>query len=330
MHHDWNYGGYANFGSQIVPNVAYVNPDGSKALIAHNGGGSAQSVRVVWAGQSLTYTLPARTSATFTWSGSGTGIPTTPPPAGGTGAIVSRANNKCLDVTNGSTADGTPAQMWACSAGPNQAWAGGVPRTPPAFFIGWPSMRTFWLDENFDREHATDGHSRYAAEVRRRLAEFAPAWGDFAPVTFAVVAWRLAVELEPGYVRRHPRIVSAGCARSPWDGSLTCDVTLVSPWPAQLTRSRQWDRDRGWRDWPQLFGQFVGPSEQDLTRAPHLRASLLVQAPVRLDDLPPAPAGPHDDVEATARRALIVLVRELNELLDPVLDQLETDIAAGS
>ena len=35
------------------------------------------------------------------------------------------------------------------------------------------------------------------------------------------------------------------------------------------------------RDWPQLFGQYVGPSEQDLTRSPHLRASLLVEAPVR-------------------------------------------------
>jgi glucosylceramidase len=110
-----------------VQNVAYVNPDGSKALIAHNGGTSAQSVRVVWGGQSFTYTVPARTSATFTWSGTpGAGNPTTAPPAGGTGAIVSRANNKCLDVTDGSTADGNPAQMWACSSGPNQAWTRGA------------------------------------------------------------------------------------------------------------------------------------------------------------------------------------------------------------
>ncbi|TDD74297.1 glucosylceramidase [Actinomadura darangshiensis] len=55
--------------NSTVQNVAYVNPDGSKALIAHNGGTSAQSVRVVWGGQSFTYNLPARTTATFTWSG---------------------------------------------------------------------------------------------------------------------------------------------------------------------------------------------------------------------------------------------------------------------
>jgi hypothetical protein len=80
-----------------------------------------------------------------------------------------------------------------------------------------------------------------------------------------------------------------------------------------------------------LFGQYVAPSEQDLTRSPHLRASLLVQAPVRLDDLPPAPEGPESSgVEQMARRAVTVLVRELNELLNPIVDQLETGIPADS
>lgn len=192
-------------------------------------------------------------------------------------------------------------------------------------------QQTFWIDEDFDREHASGGRSRYGEEVRRRVEEFAGAWGDIAPVTFAVVAWRLATNLQPGYVRWHPRVVSARCVRSSWDGSLICEVTLVSPWPAQLTWTRQWGRDRGWRKWPQLFGQYVDPSERDLTRSPHLRASLLVQAPVRLDDLPPAPEGPDgDDVEERARRAVTVLVRELDELLTPIVDQLEADIPAGS
>ena len=191
--------------------------------------------------------------------------------------------------------------------------------------------RAFWIDESYDREHASGGRSRYGDQIRRRLDDFSDAWGDIAPVTFAVVAWRLATTLEPGYVRWHPRVVSATCARSPWDGSLTCDITLVSPWPAQLTWSRQWDHDQGWRDWPQLFGQYVGPSEQDLTRSPHLRSSLRVQAPVRLDDLPPAPGGPDPaDAERAAGHAVAVLVRELNDLLNPILDQLETDIPADS
>jgi hypothetical protein len=146
---------------------------------------------------------------------------------------------------------------------------------------------------------------------------------------FATTSWRLATALTPGYVRWHRRIVSAACLRSPWDGSLTCEVSLVSPWPAELTWTRQWWRDRGWRDWPQLFGQYAPPSEQDLTRSPHLRASLLVQAPVRLDDLPPAPDGPGRDVPQRAQLAVAVLVRELNELLSPAIEQLEAGLPAS-
>ncbi|HET6484726.1 MAG TPA: ricin-type beta-trefoil lectin domain protein [Actinoplanes sp.] len=39
-----------------------------------------------------------------------------------TGTLVSSANGKCLDVTNGSTANGNQPQMWGCSTGPNQTW----------------------------------------------------------------------------------------------------------------------------------------------------------------------------------------------------------------
>jgi hypothetical protein len=192
------------------------------------------------------------------------------------------------------------------------------------------ASQAFWIDQDFDREHAPDGISRYGAEVRERASEFAESWGDISPVTFAATAWRLAAALTPGYVRWHRRIVAAACLRSPWDGSLTCEVSLVSPWPAELTWTRQWWRDRGWRDWPQLFGQYVPPSEQDLTRRPHLRASLLVQAPIPLDGLPPAPAGPQDELPGRAQLAVSVLVRELNDLISPMLEQLEAGLPASS
>jgi hypothetical protein len=50
---------------------------------------------------------------------------------------------------------------------------------------------------------------------------------------------------------------------------------------------------------------------------------LLVEAPIRLDDLPGAPDGPNGELERTARRAVAVLVRELNELHTPMIGQLE-------
>lgn len=97
-----------------VQNVAYVNPDGSKALIAHNGGTGAQSVKVVWGGQSFTYSLPARTTATFTWSGSQSG-------GGRTGPVVGLAG-KCLDVAGANSADGTAVQLYDCNGSAAQQW----------------------------------------------------------------------------------------------------------------------------------------------------------------------------------------------------------------
>jgi len=187
----------------------------------------------------------------------------------------------------------------------------------------------FWLDEEYDREHAPDLASRYGAEVRERSAEFAGTWDHISPVPFTVTAWKLACSLTPAYVRWHRRITAAGCRTSPWDGSLICEISVVAPWPAELSQARAWCRDRGWRDWPQLFGQYAVPSERDLARAPHLRGSLLIQAPVPLDRLPPAPASPASDAPAAARRAVAAVVRELNDLIAPMISQLETATPAG-
>ncbi|MFC6089023.1 ricin-type beta-trefoil lectin domain protein [Saccharothrix lopnurensis] len=99
-----------------VQNVAYRNPDGSKALIAHNGGTSAQSIRVNWGNQAFTYTLPARTTATFTWQGT---------PGGGTqpvGGTITGLAGKCVDVAGGSSADGAAVQLYTCNGSAAQQW----------------------------------------------------------------------------------------------------------------------------------------------------------------------------------------------------------------
>ncbi|MCX2180338.1 ricin-type beta-trefoil lectin domain protein [Streptomyces sp. SKN60] len=103
----------ASTADSTVQNVAWRNPDGSKALIAHNGGASAQSVRVDWGGQSFTYTLPARTTATFTWSGTTASAPAGP---------LTGLAGKCLDVAGAATADGTPVQLYTCNGTDAQRW----------------------------------------------------------------------------------------------------------------------------------------------------------------------------------------------------------------
>jgi glucosylceramidase len=56
-----------------IASVAFVNPDGSMALIAYNSSPSSQSFQVQWGTQSFSYTLPGTAAATFTWTGTESG-----------------------------------------------------------------------------------------------------------------------------------------------------------------------------------------------------------------------------------------------------------------
>lgn len=98
-----------------VKNVAWKNPDGSKALIAYNTTSGNQSVRVNWGGQSFVYTLPTKTSATFTWSGSQSG--------GGTGGQITGLAGKCVDVAGANSADGTAVNLYDCNGTSAQQWS---------------------------------------------------------------------------------------------------------------------------------------------------------------------------------------------------------------
>jgi len=62
-----------------IASVAFLNTDGSTALIAFNSSSSSQSFQVQWGTQSFSYTLPSLSAATFTWSGTESG--STPPVA---------------------------------------------------------------------------------------------------------------------------------------------------------------------------------------------------------------------------------------------------------
>lgn len=186
-------------------------------------------------------------------------------------------------------------------------------------------QQVFWIDGRYDRERAQEGPSRYTEHLWAHLEEFDGSWGDIAPVVFACAAWRIATPplMSPGLVRGHRRILEATCVRNTWDGSLTARVTPASPLPTPLSESRHWWRDRGWQDWPEVFGQFVDPTDQDLAKVPHLRAHLVVDAPLPLDRFPAAPETPGRYFEEAARRAVSVVAEELNALVAPIITQLE-------
>jgi len=105
----------ASTANASVPNVAWLNPDGSKALVAYNASGSTQTLRVIWGSQAFSYTVPARTSATFTWSGAQGGG------SSGTGPITG-ISGKCVDVAGAATTNGSAVQLFDCNGSGAQRW----------------------------------------------------------------------------------------------------------------------------------------------------------------------------------------------------------------
>ncbi|MEW2125063.1 RICIN domain-containing protein [Streptomyces sp. NPDC007259] len=117
--------GSTSQGSGGVENVAFQNPDGTRAAYVVNSATSSQQFSLTDNGRSLVYTLPAGAVATFVWSGTDGG--TTEPPAGSIDSSawyrVKNANSgACLDAADWGTADGTALQQWSCSTGANQSW----------------------------------------------------------------------------------------------------------------------------------------------------------------------------------------------------------------
>src|SRR5215471_19003836 len=185
----------------------------------------------------------------------------------------------------------------------------------------------FWVDREYDRAHASDGISRYGAYLRD--AAFEP-WTDHdQAVEWAVFAWRRATGpvMSPGYVRYHPRVLSAQLERSGWDGSLVAGVTLVSSWPEQFTTAparsvKLGDKDAYWQDWPAESrggtSRHYEPSEADVAARPYLLTTLSLQFTVPSGALPQPPATPAARLSA-GQQAVTAVVAELNRIVGSVL-----------
>ena len=186
----------------------------------------------------------------------------------------------------------------------------------------------FWVDRDHDREHASDGVSRYGAYLRD--AAFEP-WTDHdQTVEWAVFAWRRATGpvMSPGYVRYHPRVLAARLERSGWDGSLVAGVDLVSTWPEELTAAlgrgmRLGGQDVSWHDWPAGYRggdaiSYYEPSEADVAARPYLLVTAGLRFTVPSAGLPEPPATPAALLSA-GQQAVAVVIAELNRIVGPVL-----------
>lgn len=102
-----------------IENVAFRNPDGTRVLIALNNGSAAQSFRVVWNGQSFTYSLPAGAVATYKWAASSAA---SGPQIGRIYQISSKNGGKTMEVSANSTSNGGRVQQWGWAGAASQKW----------------------------------------------------------------------------------------------------------------------------------------------------------------------------------------------------------------
>ncbi len=93
---------YSSNNPEIV-SAAFINPDNSKALIAFNNSSTTQSFNVQWGTQSFSYTLPSLAAATFTWSGTQAGTPTTPATSQIQGSSYSEESGLETETTSDAT-----------------------------------------------------------------------------------------------------------------------------------------------------------------------------------------------------------------------------------
>src|SRR5262249_51964370 len=185
----------------------------------------------------------------------------------------------------------------------------------------------FWVDRDYDRSHASDGISRYGAYLRD--AAFEP-WTDHdQAVEWAVFAWERATGpvMSPGYVRYHPRVLSAQLARSGWGGSPAVGVTLGSSLPEPFTTAptrsvKLGDQDTPLQDWPTEYRGgstcYYEPSEADVAARPYLLTTLSLQFTAPSAALPKPPATSAALLTA-GQQAVAVVVAELNRIVGPVL-----------
>ncbi len=196
------------------------------------------------------------------------------------------------------------------------------------------SGEAFWVDDEYDREQASDGVSRFGAYMRQAgtITECWDGTWDDAHVRrarFAEAVWTIATTpvMSPGYVRRRPRLLSARVEFNTWDATLAGVAELVTPWPQPLARSRDWPSG-SWRDWPvdEAWGGrevYRGPDDDEIAACGYLMASAKLVFPLRCAGLPAAPFGPRDDVLGAARQAVTALVAAMNAAVSPVIAVLE-------
>ncbi|HEX5401873.1 MAG TPA: hypothetical protein VFX16_06185 [Pseudonocardiaceae bacterium] len=184
-------------------------------------------------------------------------------------------------------------------------------------------MAAFAADDEYDREMASDGCSRFGAYLRQSCGAFRD---DIEPtqnpLLFALAAWRISQPpiMTPGYVRRHPCVLEAD---EHWDdeGRVALTVQLAAPMPMSVVRSgccSEWSRWERYGD-----AQLLEPFDND---RPAAFGILVLRVPISADALPSPrycrTGGPTVEV---AKQAVGAICHVVCQATGPALAALEGD-----
>lgn len=181
--------------------------------------------------------------------------------------------------------------------------------------------RVFWLDEDYDRSHASNGRSRYGSYLYSRSHLFHDDDQPTDPHRFAILAFDIASPpvMAPGFVCHHPRVLHVAWPRDDED-RWACEIQLIAPRPAVIERAL---RGRYWTDWQPRWDRrgWYPPYDNDRPAA-HTVTILRIPLPA---EILPAPAYQPDGTPdvATAQQACRVLCEHINAGLVDILTALD-------
>lgn len=174
------------------------------------------------------------------------------------------------------------------------------------------------VDEDYDRDYASDGRSRFGAYLRQNRWLTDPD-DDLDPAGYAALVWRTATSpvMAPGYVRLRRDLAGITvAAREETCGLLVVTVEAPTGWPAGLAA-------RGWRGWARERACDDGPDgylEPGDTH-PALLFHARLRIPVLAAELPaPPPRGRGGAVDVrTAKKVCALIVAHVNAAAGPLL-----------
>lgn len=180
----------------------------------------------------------------------------------------------------------------------------------------------FTIDERYDRDYASDGHSRYGSYLAQHAHLFLDGGVPTADVVwFAFSAWEVATPpiMTPGYLRTDPRIIATD-PHGDDDGRPAMTIHLVAPLPQRIPyvlgpRIHTWE--------PLGAGQvhtWQQPWDNDRISA---FTTLTLRIPLAVGSLPTPRYRVDIPDLATARQAVTVLCTAVNPVISAALAVLD-------